>query len=96
MPQSPERRLAYLLSSESLPAWNGLIWARARAPYPTRRPAEGRYTAFSGRVAHAVHHTALLVDGPKLHVARDNDEVEVEGGRVYLHLGARRDDAELR
>jgi hypothetical protein len=27
---------------------------------------------------------------------QDNDEVEVQGGRVYLHLGARRDDAERR
>jgi hypothetical protein len=27
---------------------------------------------------------------------REVDEVEVQGGRVYLHLGARRDDAELR
>jgi hypothetical protein len=27
---------------------------------------------------------------------REIDEVEVQGGRVYLHLGARRDDAELR
>jgi hypothetical protein len=25
-----------------------------------------------------------------------DDEVEVQGGRVYLHLGARRDDAERR
>jgi hypothetical protein len=27
---------------------------------------------------------------------REIDEVEVQGGRVYLHLGARRDDAESR
>jgi hypothetical protein len=27
---------------------------------------------------------------------REVDEVEVQGGRVYLHLGARRDDAESR
>jgi hypothetical protein len=27
---------------------------------------------------------------------REVDEVEVQGGRVYLHLGARRDDAERR
>jgi hypothetical protein len=27
---------------------------------------------------------------------REIDEVEVQGGRVYLHLGARRDDAERR
>ena len=27
---------------------------------------------------------------------REVDEVEVQGGRVYLHLGARRDDAQRR
>ena len=27
---------------------------------------------------------------------REVDEVEVQGGRVYLHLGVRRDDAERR
>jgi hypothetical protein len=27
---------------------------------------------------------------------REVDEVEVQGGRVYLHLGARRNDAERR
>ena len=27
---------------------------------------------------------------------REIDEVEVQGGRVHLHLGARRDDAERR
>jgi hypothetical protein len=27
---------------------------------------------------------------------REVDEVEVQGGRVYLHLGARRDEAERR
>ena len=27
---------------------------------------------------------------------REIDEVEVQGGRVYLHLGARRDHAERR
>jgi hypothetical protein len=27
---------------------------------------------------------------------REVDEVEWQGGRVYLHLGARRDDAERR
>jgi hypothetical protein len=27
---------------------------------------------------------------------REVDEVEVRGGRVYLHLGVRRDDAERR
>ena len=27
---------------------------------------------------------------------REVDEVEMQGGRVYLHLGARRDDAERR
>jgi hypothetical protein len=27
---------------------------------------------------------------------REVDEVEAQGGRVYLHLGARRDDAERR
>ena len=27
---------------------------------------------------------------------REVDEVEVQGGRVYLHLGARRDDGQRR
>jgi hypothetical protein len=27
---------------------------------------------------------------------REVDEVEMQGGRVYLHLGVRRDDAERR
>ena len=27
---------------------------------------------------------------------REVDEVEVQGGRVYLHLGVRRDDAQRR
>jgi hypothetical protein len=27
---------------------------------------------------------------------REVDDVEVQGGRVYLHLGVRRDDAERR
>jgi hypothetical protein len=31
----------------------------------------------------------LLVNGPQVHATRD---VEWQGGRVYLHLGARRDD----
>jgi hypothetical protein len=37
----------------------------------------------------------LLVRNPPLRSARDNDEVEWQGGRVYLHLSARRDDPPL-
>jgi hypothetical protein len=35
--------------------------------------------------------TALLT-GPLDDSARDNDDIEWQGGWVYLHLGARRDD----
>jgi hypothetical protein len=34
----------------------------------------------------------LLVRNPLLRSARDNDELDLQGGRVYLHLGARRDE----
>jgi hypothetical protein len=34
----------------------------------------------------------VLLTGPLDGTAHDNDEVEWQGGRVYLHLGARRDD----
>jgi hypothetical protein len=47
-------------------------------------------------VEHAVRHATLLVNGPRFHAAKDNDEVEWQGGRVYLHLGARRDDSARR
>jgi hypothetical protein len=33
-----------------------------------------------------------LMEEPRPRRAQDNDEVEWQGGRVYLHLGARRDD----
>jgi hypothetical protein len=45
---------------------------------------------------HGIHDATLLVSVPPPRSARDNDEVEVQAGRVYLHLGARRDDAERR
>jgi hypothetical protein len=41
---------------------------------------------------HFVHDTTLLVRVPPPRAAEDNDEVEWQGGRVYLHLGVRRDD----
>jgi hypothetical protein len=34
--------------------------------------------------------------GCEQYCEREIDEVEVQGGQVYLHLGARRDDAERR
>jgi len=34
--------------------------------------------------------------GCEQYCEREIDEVEVQAGRVYLHLGARRDDAERR
>jgi hypothetical protein len=34
--------------------------------------------------------------GCEAYCEREIDEVEVQAGRVYLHLGARRDDAERR
>jgi hypothetical protein len=44
------------------------------------------------RVADIGHDATLLVRALPFCSARDNDEVEWQGGRVYLHLGARRDD----
>jgi hypothetical protein len=66
----------------------------------TEQPSRGRReahaqtrtrirTACSRRVEDAVRHATLLVNRPRFHAARDNDEVEWQGGRVYLHLGAR-------
>jgi uncharacterized protein (UPF0303 family) len=49
-----------------------------------------------GYVADAVLEAAPLFRAPPRGSTQDNDEVEVQGGRVYLHLGARRDDAERR
>jgi hypothetical protein len=37
----------------------------------------------------------LLVRNPPLRSARDNDEIEWQGGRVDLYLGAGRDDPPL-
>jgi hypothetical protein len=39
-----------------------------------------------------VHHKNILVAGSLCRSPTDNDEVEWQGDRVYLHLGARRDD----
>jgi hypothetical protein len=47
-------------------------------------------------VADIGHDATPLVRDLPSSTARDNDEVEVQAGRVYLHLGARRDDAERR
>jgi hypothetical protein len=46
----------------------------------------------SAPIEDAVHDTTVLLTGPLDGTAHDNDEVEWQGGRVYLHLGARRDD----
>jgi len=40
----------------------------------------------------AVHDATALLTGLQDGPAPDNDEVDWQGGRVYLHLGARRDD----
>jgi hypothetical protein len=46
----------------------------------------------SAPVDDAVHDATALLTGPLDDSALDNDELEWQGGRVYLHLGARRDD----
>ena len=45
-----------------------------------------------GYVAHAVLEATPLLTAPPHGSTQDNDEVEWQGGRVFLHLGARRDD----
>jgi len=45
----------------------------------------------SAPVEDAVHDATALLTGPLDDSARDNNDVEWQGGRVYLHLGARRD-----
>jgi hypothetical protein len=50
----------------------------------------------SSCVVHIVFDVTPLMGEPLPSPTQDNDEVEVQGGRVYLHLGARRDDAERR
>jgi hypothetical protein len=47
-------------------------------------------------IAHIVFDATPLIREPLLCRTQDNDEVEWQGGRVYLHLGARRDDTERR
>jgi hypothetical protein len=44
------------------------------------------------RVADIGHDATLLVRELPSCSAKDNDEVEWQGDRVYLHLGVRRDD----
>jgi hypothetical protein len=41
---------------------------------------------------HTVFDAKPLMGDPLLCQTQDNDEVEWQGGRVYLHLGARRDE----
>jgi hypothetical protein len=43
-------------------------------------------------IAHIVFDATPLIREPLLRRTQDNDEIEWQGGRVYLHLGARRDD----
>jgi hypothetical protein len=45
-----------------------------------------------GPVEDTIHDATALLTGPLDDSARDKDEVEWQSGRVYLHLGARRDD----
>jgi hypothetical protein len=52
----------------------------------------GRHTTCSRSLEHSVRHATLLVNRPRFHAARGTDEVQWQGGRVYLHLGARRED----
>jgi hypothetical protein len=50
--------------------------------------------AFALRRAHRLEPTPL-VTRLCLRSAKDNDEIEWQGGRVHLHLGARQDDSPL-
>jgi hypothetical protein len=43
-------------------------------------------------VDNMVQVATLLLRSSLIRLPQDNDEVEWQGGRVYLHLGARRDD----
>jgi hypothetical protein len=43
------------------------------------------------RVADIGHDATLLVRALSSRSAKDKDELELQGGRVYLHLGAQRD-----
>jgi hypothetical protein len=47
---------------------------------------------WQGCIVHTIHDTTLLVSMAPPRGAKDNDEVQWQGGRVYLHLGIRRDD----
>jgi hypothetical protein len=47
-------------------------------------------------IAHIVFDATPLIREPLLRRTQDNHELELQGGRVYLHLGVRRDDAERR
>jgi len=87
---SAERRLAAYLAGE----FAYLEWTYVGSPLEHLTPqiCAAATQAISRRVEDAVRHTAVLVNGPRFQVARDNDEVEWQGGRVYLQLGARRDD----
>jgi hypothetical protein len=49
-----------------------------------------------GYVADAVLEAAPLFRAPPRDSTQDNDEVEWQGGQVYLHLGVRRDDRDAR
>jgi hypothetical protein len=44
----------------------------------------------------AVLEATPLLTAPPHGSTQDNDEVEWQGGRVYLHLGVRRDDRDAR
>jgi len=46
-------------------------------------------------VPDTIHDAMLLVRNPPLRSARDDDEIEWQGGRVDLYLGAGRDDPPL-
>jgi hypothetical protein len=61
-----------------------------------RQPGSALARNQSSRVGNTVHDVAPLPKALPARSTQDNDEVEVQGGRVYLHLGARRDDAESR
>jgi hypothetical protein len=56
----------------------------------------GLCQARQGCIVHTIHDTTLLVSMLPPRAAKDNDEVEWQGGRVFLHLGVRRDDADRR
>jgi hypothetical protein len=76
----------------------------AQRRWPQHRPGLGRYRSgmtvreFLAGLQHLPRDAEVLAfeAGCEEYCEREIDEVEVQAGRVYLHLGARRDDSERR